>query len=64
MVFTMQYSGYSKKFLHEVVNAALKAYSNIGRKADCGARPLYRPMNGIGRRRTKPRGIKLVPCTY
>ena len=43
MVLRMQYSGYSKKFRHEVVNAALKAYDEIHRKADCGERPLYRP---------------------
>ena len=43
MVLRMQYSGYSKKFRHEVVNAALKAYDEIQRKAENGERPLYRP---------------------
>lgn len=43
MVLRIQDSGYSKKFRHEVVNAALKAYDEIHRKADCGERPLYRP---------------------
>ena len=28
---------------YEVVNAALKAYDKVCRKADCGERPLYRP---------------------
>ena len=32
----MQYSGYSKIFQHELVNAALKACDEIHRKADCG----------------------------
>ena len=43
MVLRMQYSRYSKKFWYEVVNAALKAYGQNHRKADCGERPLYRP---------------------
>ena len=43
MVLRIQDSGYSKKFWHEVVNAALKAYDEIHRKADCGELPLYRP---------------------
>ena len=44
MVLWMQYSGYSKKFWHEVENAALKAYDKIHRKADCGDKStLYRP---------------------
>ena len=38
----MQYSGYSKKFRHEVVNAALTAYDEIQGKANDGERPLYR----------------------
>ena len=53
MVLRMQYSGYSKKFQHEVVNATLKAYKEIRRKGDCG------DMSGIGRRGTKLRGTKL-----
>ena len=34
MVLRMQYSGYSKKFWHEVVNVDLKAYDEVCRKAD------------------------------
>ena len=45
MVLWMQYSGYSKKFRHEVVNAVLKAYDEIHRKAECGERPVYQPFD-------------------
>ena len=34
IVLRMQYSGYSKKFWHEVVNVDLKAYDEVCRKAD------------------------------
>ena len=42
-VLRMQYFRYSKKFRHEVVNAALKAYDEIQRMANNGKRLLYRP---------------------
>ena len=56
MVLRMQYSGYSKKFRHEVVNAALKAYDEIQRKANNLERPMYRLcMFGIQKRGAKLR---------
>ena len=41
MILRMLYSVYSKKFHHEVVNAAVKSHNKIRRKADCGECPLY-----------------------
>ena len=43
MVLRLQFSGYTQKFRHEVVNAALKAYDVIKDKVSRGERPLYRP---------------------
>ena len=43
MALRMQFSGYSKKFRHEVVDSAVKAYDDIRRKVTSGERPLYRP---------------------
>ena len=43
MVLRMQFSEYTQKFRHEVVNAALKAYDEIKRKVSSGERPRYRP---------------------
>ena len=43
MVLRMQYWRYSKKFQHEVVNAALKACDEIQRQAINGEHPFGRP---------------------
>ena len=43
MVLRMQYSGYSEKFRHEVVNSALKAYETRKKADQEGERPLHRP---------------------
>ena len=59
MVLRMQYSGYSKKFRHEVVNAALKAYDEIQRKAKNGERPLYRPYDWNREERDKAKKNKV-----
>ena len=59
MVLRMQYSGYSKKFRHEVVNAALKAYDEIQRKANNGERPLYRPYDWNREERDKAKKNKV-----
>ena len=58
MILRMQYSVYSKTFWHRVVNAALKAYEEICRKADCENFRCTVHMTGIGRRGTKLRGVK------
>ena len=58
MVLRMQYSGYSKKFRYEVVNAALKGYDEIHRKAECGERPLYRPYSWNREERDKAKTEK------
>lgn len=42
-VMKMQYSGYGKKFRHEVIDAALKAHEEMVRKDREGEVPLYRP---------------------
>ena len=60
MVLRVQYFGYSKKFRHEVVNAALKAYDQIHRKADCEERPLYRPCDWNRDERDKAERNKVV----
>ena len=51
LVFRMQY--------HEVVNAALKAYHEICRKADCGEHPLYRPYDWNMKERNKAKSNKV-----
>ena len=43
MLVRLQFSGYTQKFRHEVVNAALNAYDDIDYKVSCGERPRYRP---------------------
>ena len=43
MVLRLQFSGYTKKFRHEIVDSALKAYDEIIRKVSNGERPRYRP---------------------
>ena len=43
MSLRMQFSGYTKKFRHEVVDSALKALDKIRGEAERGERPLYRP---------------------
>ena len=59
----MQYSGYSMKFRHLVVNAALKAYNEICRKADCRERPLHRPYDWNREERDKAKRNKVVSCS-
>ena len=39
----MQYSGYSKKFRHEVLLSAVEAYNKINDNDKRGIRPMYRP---------------------
>ena len=60
MILRMQYSGYSKKFRHEFSNAALKAYDEIHRRADCGDRPLYRPYEWNREERDKAKKDKIT----
>ena len=53
MVLRMQYSEYSNKFRHEVINAAIKAYEEIQQKANNDG--FYRPYdwNHEGRDKAK-----------
>ena len=60
MVLRLQFSGYTQKFRHEVVNAALKAYDDIGRKVSCGERPRYRPYEWIQEERDAMKKEKVV----
>jgi hypothetical protein len=54
----MQYSGYDKKFRHEVVASALNAY-RIRKEADeSGDRPMYRPKGWNKEERTKEKITK------
>ena len=60
MVLRLQFSGYTQKFRHEVVNAALKAYDEIGRKVSCGERPRYRPYEWMREERDAMKKEKAV----
>ena len=54
----MQFSGYNKKFRAEVLNSALKAYTEIKRKDIQGEQPLYRPKQWKQKERKEQRRNK------
>ena len=54
----MQFSGYNKKFRAEVLNSALKAYTEIKRKDIQGEQPLYRPKQSKKKERKEQRRNK------
>jgi hypothetical protein len=58
IVLRMQYSGYNKKFRHEVVNSALKAYKQMVATERAGGRPLYRNKEWKRIERTKEKERK------
>ena len=62
MVLRMQYSGYSKKFQHEVVNATLQAYDEIHKLTVKNIHCTHH-LTGIGMKGTKLRGMKWVHGT-
>ena len=60
MSLRMQFSGYTKKFRHEVIDSALKAYHEIHRKAALGDRPLYRPYEWEREERDRAKQAKVL----
>ena len=59
MVQRMQFSGFARKFRHEIVVSALKAYDDIHRKVERGERPLYRPYDWNREERDKEKRAKV-----
>ena len=58
MVLRLQFSGY--KFHHEVVNAALKAYDDIGHNVSCTEHPCFQPYEWMCEERDAMKKEKVV----
>ena len=58
MTMRMQYSGYNKKFRHEVVSSALKAYKVMLMKDQAGEKPMYRPKEWMRKEREQQKHLK------
>ena len=60
IILLLQFLGYTQKFRHKVVNAALKAYDDIGHKVSCRERPHYRPYEWMREERDATKKEKAV----